>query len=528
MKNNIMGLSLLLLGLTGSVTSCSDELDIEQKGNMSPEAEFYKIDDDAEQAIAACYKQYGDSYARIVQVGDIMSDDVWCSGNSRNDNPFFEALGSFSHASTNSIVLELFKNIYKLIYDSNLVLEKFEEYDTDVKKRAQAEAYFFRGMGHFYSGVFFGTAPIVDHLLDSGEYNQPNSTKKDLYQQAIEDLSKAVSGLQPKSAMGANNVRITKEAASALLGKVYLFRGDETDNVDGDYAKAVEALKVCAESGSYRLYDGNFGDLGHGMCDYNDEYVLEVNRTLDPSNLWALYDESYVYYGWRQQLIDASEQKDDYADLCAGWGFFDPTSSIYEAFVQEEGVNGYRLNQSIITTEQMYDRLGLKPISGLVIHGNEGYWTWKRRGCKEDYQLLLGLTHANFVYMRLAEVYLLLAEAAIKTGDTDTATLYLNKVRSRAKLASKVATLDAIKLESRLELFQEGQRWPNLVRWGDAATVLKDHGKVMMGYDVDSGKAIVEYEDASSPGFVAGKHEVLPLPDRAVTLNDNLIQNQGY
>ena len=104
----------------------------------------------------------------------------------------------------------------------------------------------------------------------------------------------------------------------------------------------------------------------------------------------------------------------------------------------------------------------------------------------------------------------------------------MNKVRQRAKLEQKSATLDAIKLERRLELFQEGQRWFDLVRWGDAANVLKDHGKVMYAWDVDAKKAVIEYQDPSSHGFIAGKHEVLPIPDTEVLMNDNLVQNPGY
>jgi hypothetical protein len=527
MKKHIIFLSLAALGFMG-ITSCTDELDIAKMGNMGAEEDFYQTDDDAEQAIAACYKQYADNWALITHCGDIMSDDVWCAGNSRSDDASFENMGAFTHSSTTSKIENLFKGLYAQIYRANLVIDKFENVDTDVKKRDKAEAYFFRGMAHFYLGAFFGTAPIVDHLLTTDEYNQPNSTRAGLYEQAISDLTQAANDLKVKSAMGDNNTRITKEAASALLGKVYLFLGDTNKNANGEYSKAVSALKVCAESTSYKLYEGNIGDLGHAMCDYNDEYVLEVNRTPDMSNLFSLYSEAYVYYAWRQQLIDATDQKADYAALCAGWGFMNPTSDIYNAFVKEEGVDGYRLNQSIITTAQMEENLGLKPVKGLVIHGNEGYWTWKRRGCAEDYVMLLGLPHANFVYMRLAEVYLLLAEAAVKTNDEGTATTYLNKVRQRAKLEPKSATLDAIKLERRLELFQEGQRWFDLVRWGDAANVLKDHGKVMYAWDVDAKKAIIEYQDPSSQGFIAGKHEVLPIPDTEVLMNDNLEQNPGY
>src|SRR5690606_12120783 len=96
------------------------------------------------------------------------------------------------------------------------------------------------------------------------------------------------------------------------------------------------------------------------------------------------------------------------------------------------------------------------------------------------------------------------AEALVRGGgDATRAAALLNAVRSRVGLGAVTATLDNIKRERRLELAGEGHRWFDLVRWGDAAQALADRG------------------------FVAGKHEVLPIP--LLELDNTLLeQNKEY
>jgi len=129
--------------------------------------------------------------------------------------------------------------------------------------------------------------------------------------------------------------------------------------------------------------------------------------------------------------------------------------------------------------------------------------------------------------MRYAEVLLLAAEANLKAGNASKAADYVSQVRTRAKLAPKsTITMEDIKTEKRLELFEEGCRFFDLVRWGDAAAVLKDQGKVNKCFDGIS--IINEYTNTASTGFVKGKNELLPIPEKEMTLNDKMIQNTGW
>ena len=107
----------------------------------------------------------------------------------------------------------------------------------------------------------------------------------------------------------------------------------------------------------------------------------------------------------------------------------------------------------------------------------------------------------NTYAIRLADTYLMEAEALGGTGTR--AQALLDAVRSRVGLPSVPVSMTAIKNERRRELAGEGHRWFDLVRWGDAPTAL------------------------ASRGFVAGKHEVLPIPASELA-GTQIVQNPNY
>lgn len=124
---------------------------------------------------------------------------------------------------------------------------------------------------------------------------------------------------------------------------------------------------------------------------------------------------------------------------------------------------------------------------------NTGYFLEKFAGRVSNRWTGAGTPELNFpqnMYdTRLADTYLLEAEALVRgSGDLARAAALLNAVRARVGLKPVDATFENIKKERRLELAGEGHRWMDLVRWGDASVALK------------------------AKGFVAGKHEILPIP----------------
>ena len=157
-----------------------------------------------------------------------------------------------------------------------------------------------------------------------------------------------------------------------------------------------------------------------------------------------------------------------------------------------------------------------------------GIFNWKGRFMTEDLTFYGMVNFKNPLWMRYAEVLLLAAEANLEAGHNDLALKYINLVRERAHLpALNGVTLADIKLEKRLELCGEGQRFQDLLRWGDAYDCLKDMGK---DYPKMEPNGAVSYVPSgrSVYGFKQGKHEHLPYPFTEVMLNENVIQNPGY
>jgi hypothetical protein len=524
MKNKLYNI-LSVLAFCVVFTACQNELDIAKLGNLGSETDFYKTDADAEKAIACCYYNLYSNYSNIMSAANLLSDDIWCGGGSRGDLANNEDIGAYAFSTNNQLVENLYSGLYTQIYNANLVLGKFSAYDTDTKKRDKAEAYFFRGMAHFYLGAFFGTAPVVNHLLATNEYAQKNSTQQQLYEQATSDFKAAIEmgALSSKTSANQKIARVTQEAAYSYLGKSYVFLGKWSD--------AANAFENVITSQKYQLYQGNYGDIIRMVTDFGSENILEGNMVWDSALAWNFTFANWycVQHGWRANQHNWAGKKAEYADLSSGgYGFYNPRKSVYDAFVAEEGTDGYRLNQTIKTYDQIKNDIGVTISAGQRLHGHEGYYNWKNRLVKSE--LIFGnefFSCVNLRYMRYAEVLLLAAEANLKAGNTSKAIDYVNQVRIRAKLAPKsTITLDDIKTEKRLELFEEGCRFLDLVRWGDAATVLKDQGKVNKCFDGTSIKD--EYTNTASTGFVKGKNEFLPIPEKEMTLNENMIQNAGW
>ena len=129
-------------------------------------------------------------------------------------------------------------------------------------------------------------------------------------------------------------------------------------------------------SGKYKLYDGNYEDILTYKVEYNCESMLESNRIFDASNSMDEFSFFEVMMNhWRTDKLDMSGSNNQFNGT--GWGFMVPQKKLYDAFVQEEGVDGYRLNQTMKTYDQI-SQLGVKVAKGQSLI-NEGYFMWKRR-----------------------------------------------------------------------------------------------------------------------------------------------------
>lgn len=502
-------------------SSCEDGLDIPKHGNMGGQEDFYKTDAEVEQAVASLFTSWGGNYYNWFFLKNLISDDVWTGGGSRGDNSDMERLNEYNFDTDHGMISGLYQGLYGIIYKANLIIEKVEP-DSPVKKQAIAEAYFFRAWAHFELVTLWGTAPVVDHLLEPDEYHQPNSTPEQLWAQVESDLHTAIDSNALPSKSGVNDpaagIRVAKEVAQAMLGKALLFQGK--------YAEAATELDKVINSGKYELYTGEYDLLHHVATNGCCEAMLEVQKRFDPEQTWSQFTMTYLMMGWRTGLLNMGSM-----DMIAmgTYGFINPTAALYDAFVAREGKDGYRLKGTIRTYDELNAEYGLSVNAGERLVGHEGLFNWKNRALKEDCIIdasyFQGMQYINLRVMRYAEVLLLAAEAHVMSGGSK-ATDYVNAIRTRAHLAPlSSVTMDDVKAEKRLELCMECTRFQDLVRWGDAEKYLGERGKNVPAFS-STGLEASAFTNATY-GF-KDKHKLLPIPRKEMELNLNMEQNPGW
>ena len=522
MKKNIIYIALL--GFMSLMTiSCNSELDIEKHGNLGSMDTYYTTDDNVNSATASLYLQMRSLYYNWYFTKNCLSDDVWSGGGGRGDNAEMEKLNEYTFDADHGMIQSLYSGLYSVIYKANLIIDKVEG-DTPVMKRAINEAKVFRAWAHFELVTLWGTAPVVDHLLDPSEYRQGNSEPAALWAVVENDLTEAInSGTLPsKSSVNdeETGIRVTKEVAQALLGKAYLFQGKNSE--------AASMLDNVINSGKYALFTADTYDMQfHAKYNNNCESMFELQKRNDSEQQWNQFDMVFLMQGWRTSVLNYSGQA---ANIIATgtYGFMNPRKSLYEAFVAREGANGYRLNKTMMTYDQL-SAFGVTVQPGSNVYGNEGYFFWKNQSFKEDcvmdFSAFQGLQYINLKMMRYAEVLLLAAEAQFKANNTGKALEYINQIRTRAQEAPLAnVTMDDIKAEKRLELCNEAIRYQDLVRWGDAQSAMANQGKEIPSFTTNG----VQWNFKNETYGFKEKNNLLPIPLKEIELNPNMTKNAGW
>ena len=509
-------ISILTISAALFCTSCNGLLDIDQHGATSQDT-FYKTDEEAEEAITAVYAKFAGIYYNYYFVKNLLSDDFWCGGGGRGDNTDLEKLNEYTFSADHSMILGLFKNYYEVLYRCNIVREYVPD-GSAIQKRARAEARTLRAFIYMDLITMWGTPPLVDHPLEPSEYKKSNGDPAELWALVENDLKEAIASgcLEEKSGINDDSsYRVKLQFAKALLGKAYVF--------EQKWPEACAELDEMINDNKYDLYRGDYQNILMYNAENNCESLFEINRLNDPNNAFTNWSLFSAMAGWRGDRMSITS---GVYNNC--WGFCNPQKDLYDAFVKEEGTEGYRLN----ATMKSYDKLkaqGDKVLDGKEMYDHEGYFWWKTRVLSDE--MITGgwySSHNNYRYMRYAEVLLLAAEAHVMGGDNTKATKYLNEVRTRAHLGElSSVTMDDVMNEKRLELCGESVRFQDMQRWGIAADKLKDQGKQIPWFAAN-GTVRWEVYNKTVYGYKKGKHELLPFPDTEVTLNPNVRQNPEW
>lgn len=586
-----------------AVASCEKNLDIPQKGVTAYET-FYKTDEDCEAALTAAYAQFASNvvsqngssiYTHYKACLNNCGDDMYAAGSNFGDNDFMAALNEFRYDTGNAPIEHLYQRLFMANYACNLVIDNFKDGlpeggPTATTKRAVAEARTIRAYIYFLLTALWDTPPFIDHVITDGlPYNSDKDPEnpmshEDLLKWVAAECEAAIPDLEERKSTSDKDatVKMTKGFAWAVEGKALLFAKD--------YAGAKAALKKVIDSGKYALVPGEkYWENFHVEGDCNEEKIFEANIEYNSGiGAWSGMIQRSTWmeaniWNWRSDhFVAGAAPQSKYTGGVDGWGGLGVPQWFGDEFFANDG-HSYRFDATLIHVDDavygmeygdaVVDEATGKKVNDLTLEQKKASKAIGIADPKDGlygqsfwlpFKQLVRATDAgaygnnvrlnNNVVMRYAEVLLLYAEACLQTNDAAQAKWAVNEIQKRAgsKTISDNVDMNVLKKEKSYELWLEGSRWLDLLRWGDTDRVKKagqdvpklfdklhrapqstDQGiKWENGTEANSRFYTVSTHEAIDAkwtvGFVQGKHDFFPYPTTVMSKNPNIVQNPGW
>jgi hypothetical protein len=484
---NIKKITAIVLIIT--CMSCEDYLEILPEGQENSET-YFNSQSDYEDALVGVYDLLSTTYLNNI-LGEIASDNSLCGGESPTDVLDWQQIDDMTHTPDNNALRNIFQWMYAGISRANYIVEFQDNIEFDGKDQLLAENLFLRS--YYYSELvkFFGDVPLYVNGRISIEESQSidRTPKADVYAQLEADLLIAIESLPWQQGQ---NGRVTKGAALALLGKIYLYQDK--------FPEAANTLDQIVVSGQYQLVE-DFGTIFLNSNENNQESVFEVQHFGGEGGGFGCFQcvEGNVAVGFMGPRFTGG----NFGPFTSGFSFNPPTLEVYNAFTADDE----RREASILSMEAF---VAERPSVTFNLGNTDdytGFYNKKYIPYAEANAGDVNLTHSNnYRAIRYADVLLMAAEAFNRSGLNDVkARNYLNLVRDRAGLedveTSGTNLTQDILLERRLELVGEGHRFFDQVRTGQTNSI---------------------------PGFTA-RNVLFPIPRIEIELAGNRWpQNDGY
>jgi hypothetical protein len=542
--------AVLILGLSVAV-SCDGSLDeevISQIGNdylNTPKG----LDDGINAAYSSLRTWYGTERGNNFT---IFGTDTYTNGADGSWKFMNQYTNQFD--SQNGHVRELWDELYRGINTCNAVLDRSVDIagvPAATLAQRRAEAKFIRAHHYFLLVQLFGP---VD--LQLSENVVPNRTVSrapisEIYNAIIMDLQEAIPDLEDKI-RSTNYGRATRPAAQHLLGKVFLTRASTTAGSAADYASAEPLFKSVINDYGFTLLP-DFGDVYRFGNEINDEVIFSVQYTRSPLTNGG-GNNAHVFF-----LMEYDTQPGMQRDTENGRPFkrYRPTTYTLETIFADRTndsrykntfVDAFQSNRPGNYTASFDDsKTTLTFAAGDTTMYLPGFNMSKEERAKRKYQVLIPSRYdeklfpsmrkqmdpgrvdrtqfeggRDYIAMRLADTYLLLAEAQFRQNKIADATATINVVRRRAAFPGRQTqmeitpaqmTFDFLTEERERELIGEQHRWLDLKRWGILVERVKQHNP----------QAAPNIQDF---------HVLRPIPQNQIDRADggaaNFPQNPGY
>lgn len=564
---------LTVLALVGT-TSCSDFLD-DQKPQGVLDSDMVKEPSNVDNLVISAYAVF--TTAEDVNSSfsmwnfDVRSDDAYKGGNGTSDGDVFHQLEIEQGVlTTNWNINDMWVRLYNCISRVNSAISVLETTSDSYQLKDQrlGEMKFLRAYAHFLLKRLYKNIPfIMDANLKQEDYNTLSNTEfnnDEGWQQIINDVEYAYSVLPVKQT---DKGRPSKAAAAAFLTKVYLYKAYRQDDAASNQVTSInrEDLLKVIEYSNPDIYSAGGFDL---EPDFHNNFRPETQYENGVESIWAMQysindGTKYGNLNWSYGLIVPNIP----GVTDGGCDFYKPSQNLVNAYRTD--ADGHPFidtfnNKDYDLTQDADPRLFLTVgLTGLPYEFNSKYMmdassTWSRSNGLYGYYVTLKQnvdpdcgylvkgswwgTPMNRIVFRYADVLLERAEAYAQLNETGEAIKLVNKIRLRAKQStgmianypsdygvkfnistyngsySQEDALKIVKMERRLEMGMESERFFDLVRWGEAE-------KVLNKYFAEETNNCSIYGDAH---FTADKNEYLPIPFSQVAASDgHYTQNIG-
>jgi len=451
---------IIVLAVCSSLQySCKKFFEIAPPKDSAVQAELFANDAIATTAVTGIYSRmtlnggYSGNQNSISVITGLSSDELRSHNSSLN--AFYR-----NEVSVPDFILSqyLWSQSYAYIYTTNAVLEGLQA-STGVSEsthgQLRGEALFVRAFCYFYLVNLFGDVPM--HLTTDYRKNEVavRTKKEEVYAQIIRDLQES-ERLLPTSYISSERIRPNKWAATAMLARVYLY----TEKWDSAEQKAAEVINQTST---------------YGLLDNLDQVFLKNSK----ETIWQLMPTAGINTreGALFVLVGTPTNVSLSSDLVSSFDVNDNRKAKWIGqFVNSSGTYFYPFKYKIRTTQN---------------------------GVINEYSMVI----------RLAELYLIRAEARARLSKLELAMDDINLIRKRAGITmplkglNYMECLSEVERQRRFELFSEwGHRWLDLKRTDRATAVL---------------------QPIKNPTWV--ETDVLyPIPFDEITRNPNMVQNVGY
>jgi len=475
-------LFILLAAL--SIVSCKKFVQIGPPTTQLATASVFNTSAAATSAQMAIYiKMFNESW-NMAQACSLLSDEL------TNYSTATTQLQYYTNSMTAINGPGPWKNAYSYIYQANAIIGGVQNNGNIVAPIAAqliGESKFIRAFWHFYLTNLYGDVPLVlttDYTLNGSMARTPQAQ---VYQQIVADLQDAQSYLNSNyvdasdTAVTTDRVRPTKGAAAAMLARVYLY----TQKYDSAEA---EANLVINNSTLYNLCTNLSSSAG-------TNYVFQKNSTEAIWQLATPLPASFFTFDGEYFILKSAPS----------------TGTTNSAIISPQLQKAFEPND-----KRMGQWVGV--VTSTSTPTVKYYFPYKYQSYNVSATSASAITEYTMM-MRLAEQYLIRAEARSQQGNTTGAIADLNIIRHRAGLPNysgatdKGSLITAILHERQVELFTEwGNRWFDLKRTGN----------------IDAVMGGVSGACQAKGGTWVSTSQLFPVPQTERNNNANLTQNNGY